>query len=166
MKKIFTALLLITATSTHAAQILYGFSPEQHKALDMIITEINGAKKNIELMGYSFTSPQISKALATAQDRGVTVRLVLDYKANQNKTSQRAIHYLKSHGVAVRLNSQYPIMHDKIIIADNKDVETGSFNFSAAASYRNSENAIVIKDTPELAAVYHKHWQSRWDKGE
>ena len=166
MKRLFIALTLVTATSSNAAEILYGFSPEQHKALDMITGEINGAQKNIELMGYSFTSPQISKALANAQDRGVTVRLVLDHKANQNKTSQRAIHFLKSHGVAVRLNSQYPIMHDKVIIVDSKDVETGSFNFSAAASYKNSENAIIIKDMPELAAVYHKHWESRWDNGE
>ncbi|HEN3303463.1 TPA: phospholipase D family protein [Yersinia enterocolitica] len=157
--------MLCFTGSAQASQIAYAFSPEDHSALDLVINEISGAQKSINLMGYAFTSPQISKALAAAQDRGVTVRLVLDHKSNQNKTSQRAIQYLQSHKVSIRFNSDYPIMHDKVMIVDDKDVETGSFNYTSSASYKNSENVVIIKDYPDLANVYFKHWKSRYDNG-
>ncbi|HHD2118171.1 TPA: phospholipase D-like domain-containing protein, partial [Klebsiella pneumoniae] len=55
--------------------------------------------------------------------------------------------------------------HDKVIITDGRNVETGSFNYSRAAANSNSENALVIRDYPALADTYLKHWQSRWEMG-
>ncbi|EDV3182692.1 phospholipase D family protein, partial [Salmonella enterica subsp. diarizonae] len=37
--------------------------------------------------------------------------------------------------------------------------------FSRSAARSNSENALVIRDVPELARTYLQHWQSRWDVG-
>ena len=45
-------------------------------------------------------------------------------------------------------------------------VETGSFNFTAAAAKGNSENALVVWNDPALAETYLIHWQSRWDQGQ
>ncbi len=56
-------------------------------------------------------------------------------------------------------------VHDKVIITDGANVETGSYNFSSAANKSNSENAILIQDVPELAQQYFQHWQSRWQAG-
>ncbi|MDU8476063.1 phospholipase D-like domain-containing protein, partial [Pseudomonas syringae pv. actinidiae] len=60
----------------------------------------------------------------------------------------------------------YPIHHDKFIVVDGKAVETGSFNYTAAAAKSNSENALVVWNDPDLAEQYLSHWQSRWDQGQ
>ena len=126
---------------------------------------ISDAGQEIRLMGYTFTSPDIARALADARKRGVDVRVVLDAESNNNKYSRAAINTLVLAGIPVRTVSSYKILHDKVIITDRTNVETGSFNFSRAASRVNSENAIVIRNAPDIAKAYLKHWQSRWEQG-
>lgn len=72
---------------------------------------------------------------------------------------------LVNAGVKVCLTDAYKIHHDKVIIIDRSTVETGSFNFTKAAEYSNSENALVLNDMPQVASVYLEHWQSRWETG-
>ncbi|UNT11595.1 phospholipase D-like domain-containing protein [Klebsiella pneumoniae] len=87
-------------------------------------------------MGYSFTSPEVAGALVRAKQRGLDVKVVLDWKANtgrQNKASLAAMNLLVNAGIPVRTVSQYKIMHDKVIIADGRNVEVGSFNYTRAA---------------------------------
>lgn len=57
------------------------------------------------------------------------------------------------------------ILHDKVIIADGRNTEVGSFNFSRAADRANSENVLVVWDDPAVAQRYLQHWSSRWSKG-
>ncbi len=67
-------------------------------------------------MGYSFTSPEVAGALVRAKQRGLDVKVVLDWKANtgrQNKASLAAMNLLVNAGIPVRTVSQYKIMHDK-----------------------------------------------------
>ena len=119
------------------------------------------------LDGYSFTSPEVTRALIQAKQRGIDVRVLLDWKANSAKGSAgvAAMNLLANAGIPVRTVSQFKIMHDKVIITDGRNVETGSFNYSRAAANSNSENALVIRDYPALADTYLKHWQSRWEMG-
>ncbi|TYY69803.1 phospholipase D-like domain-containing protein, partial [Klebsiella pneumoniae] len=65
----------------------------------------------------------------------------------------------------VRTVSQYKIMHDKVIIADGRNVEVGSFNYTRAADRFNSENVLVVWDEPVVAQRYLQHWQTRWEMG-
>lgn len=143
-----------------------GFSPEG-SALQLVLNTIVTAQQSIRLMGYSFTSPEVTRALIQAKQRGIDVRVVLDWKANSAKGSAGvvAMNLLANAGIPVRTVSQFKIMHDKVIITDGRNVETGSFNYSRAAANSNSENALVIRDYPALADTYLKHWQSRWEMG-
>ena len=141
-----------------------GFSPEG-SAQQLIMRTISNAGQEIRLMGYAFTSPDIARALVDARKRGVDVRVVLDAESNNNRYSRAAINTLVLAGIPVRTVSSYKILHDKVIITDRINVETGSFNFSRAASRANSENAIVIRNAPDIAKAYLKHWQSRWEQG-
>ena len=147
-----------------APSVQAGFSPEG-SALQLILNTVNSAENNIRLMGYSFTSPEVVKALVTAHKRGVDVKIVLDEKGNQNKTSQAAMNTIANAGIQLRTNARFAIMHDKVIIVDNHTVESGSFNFTRSGASRNSENVLVIREVPELAQTYLSHWQSRWDSG-
>lgn len=116
-------------------------------------------------MGYSFTSPAVVKALIAAKRRNVDVRVVLDARGNEGKASQAAMNLLVSAGIPVRTNDHFKIQHDKVIVADALNVQTGSFNYTASAARSNSENALVLWDAPEVAQAYLKHWHTRWDQG-
>lgn len=50
------------------------------------------------------------------------------------------------------------LAHNKVLIIDEEKVLTGSYNFSAAAEKRNSENLLLIA-SPQLAGQYLKNWQ-------
>lgn len=104
-----------------------------------------------------------SDALLAAQKRGINVRLVDDKKANSHYS---AVTFLANHGVPVRLNSRYAIMHDKVILADGQTLETGSFNYSASADSRNAENVLVVRNQPQLVAVYQQEFERLWQESQ
>ena len=118
--------------AVYAASIETGYSPEG-TALQLVLKTIDSAQQEIRLMGYSFTSPEVAGALVRAKRRGVDVKVVLDWKANtgkQNQASLAAMNLLVNAGIPVRTVSQYKIMHDKVIIADGRNIEVGSFNYT------------------------------------
>ena len=164
---VLSVCLLVSGVAVAQPTVQAGFSPEG-SALQLVLNTIDAAQKSIRLMGYSFTSPEVSRSLIQAKQRGVDVKVVLDWKANNAKGSAgaAAMNLLVNAGIPVRTVSQFKIMHDKVIITDGRNVETGSFNFSRAAARSNSENALVIRDYPVLADTYLRHWQSRWEMGE
>jgi phosphatidylserine/phosphatidylglycerophosphate/cardiolipin synthase-like enzyme len=49
-----------------------------------------------------------------------------------------------------------------LIIPVPSIVLSGSYNFSAAAYSRNTENLLVLPD-PNLAQQYAQNWQERWE---
>lgn len=159
------AALLLSANSAFSApSVEAGFSPEG-SALQLVLGTIGDARQSIRLMGYSFTSPEVVKALTDARRRGVDVKVVLDEKGNSSKASVAAMNLLVNADIPVRTVNRYKIMHDKVLIVDNQTVEVGSFNYSRAAARCNSENALVVREMPALAQTYLAHWQSRWDVG-
>ena len=117
------------------------------------------------MMSYSFTSPEVVRALVDAHHRGVDVKIVLDEKGNRNNASVAAMNLVAGAGIPLRTNGRYAIMHDKVIIVDGHTVETGSFNYTRAGARKNSENVLVIREMAEIASRYLDHWQSRWDTG-
>lgn len=161
---LFAASIFSAGATMAAASIDVGFSPEG-SAQQLVIRTIDDAHESIRLMGYSFTSPEIVRALVAAKRRGVDVKIVVDDKGNRSKASQAAMNVVINAGIPLRTNSQYKIMHDKVIITDGQNVELGSFNYTRSAAESNSENALVVRSVPALAQTYLTHWQSRWEGG-
>ena len=106
------------------------FSPKGGCTL-AIVEQIAKTITSIDMQAYSFTSTDIAKALTEAQDRGVTVRAVLDKQATGQQFSGGT--YLADHHVAVWTDGLHPIVHNKVIIIDGNIVITGSFNFTRQA---------------------------------
>ena len=67
-----------------------------------------------------------------AHQRGVNVEIVLD-KSNAEARYPEGLS-LANQGIPVRLDYRYAIMHDKVLVIAGQTVETGSFNFTSAAS--------------------------------
>lgn len=156
--------LSIALPATASPSIQTAFSPEGC-ALELVLGTIGSASESIRMMGYSFTSPEVVRALVDAHRRGVDVKIVLDEKGNRNRPSVAAMNLVADAGIPVRTNDRYAIMHDKVIIVDGQTVETGSFNYTRAGARKNSGNVLVIREMPEIASRYLAHWQSRWPQG-
>jgi phosphatidylserine/phosphatidylglycerophosphate/cardiolipin synthase-like enzyme len=140
-----------------------GFSP--HGGItNMIVKELNGAKKSIEVQASTFASTEIAKALVDAFKRRVDVRIILDDSQEAEKYSSAT--FIAHAGIPVHIDREFQLAHSKIMIVDRVDVITGSFNFTKAAEQRNAENCIILRGNQQLANIYEKNWQWRWGETE
>lgn len=149
-------------------RIEVGFSPEG-SAQALILSTLKAATSSIRLSAYVFTNPEVTSALIAAKQRGVDVAVVADHRSNfedrRGEAGRHALSLLAKSGIPTRTVDAYTIHHDKFFVVDGVAVETGSFNFTAAAARKNSENALVVWNDPDLAQRYLNHWKSRWDQG-
>lgn len=145
------------------------FSPNEGSER-LVIKVIDSAAKELLALSYSFTSAPMTEAMIRAVHRGVAVRLVADYKNNVSEDrsgkARAALSALKNAGADVRVIRVYPIHHDKVLLADRRSIELGSYNYSSAAAKKNSENVLVNWDNPDLAAVYVKHFERNYKQSE
>jgi len=124
-----------------------------------IVNLINNAKKEILVQAYSFTSAPIAKSLVGANRRGVNVKVILD-KSQFKHNKYSASRFLLNNNISVWIDYKPAIAHNKVIIVDNNIVETGSFNYTKSAQYRNAENVLIIKNY-KLAQIYKDNWFRR-----
>lgn len=165
IRRLVVALLLVSAAPAMAADVeVLCFTPGG-ECTDVVVNAIGSARRQVLVQAYSFTSPEIIKALADAKKRGVDVRAVLD-KSNfckagnadcQNKGTVAA-DTLAISKVPVLVDRAHAIAHNKVMVIDGERVITGSFNFTRSAQERNAENLLVLRDR-ELARRYAENWQ-------
>jgi phosphatidylserine/phosphatidylglycerophosphate/cardiolipin synthase-like enzyme len=136
-----------------------GFSPGG-TALNVVLGAIAGAKSELLVACYEFTSRDIAEALEAAAHRGVKIRMVADYKSAHDKYSQISV--LMAAGIPLRLDERYAIHHHKFMVIDSASIETGSFNYTSSAVERNAENALVLWNVPPIAARYAAEFERLW----
>ncbi|CAB3806751.1 phospholipase D-like domain-containing protein [Pararobbsia alpina] len=148
-----------------------GYSP-RGTALPVVlkaIDEVSGPHSMILVAAYELTSQPIARALIEAKERGATVAVVAD--TTENATGKHAayskIHELTTAGIPVRVDNRLDMLHDKFMVLNGTAVETGSFNYTAAAaSDRHAENACVFRHAPEMATEYTEHWKDIWKESD
>ncbi|NBV49660.1 DUF1669 domain-containing protein [bacterium] len=131
------------------------FSPDE-KCDEQLISFIRSAKKSIDIAIFSLTHPQIVHEILMASRR-IPVRVLVDRR--QSKERHSLVSTLIKAQVPARSGYQRGIMHHKFVIVDKDKLETGSFNFTHGASFKNQENQIYIWKS-EVVSQY----QSRFDK--
>lgn len=166
LKKLFLAFFLspclITASFAinkikNCPTLQVCFTPGQN-CTEKITEIIDAAKKSIFVQAYSFTSVSIAEHLVAAKKRGVRINVILD--KSQRTQHYSASHFLVHQHIPCWIDYKPAIAHNKVMIIDEKEVITGSFNFTKAAQTHNAENLLLIKDPP-LAQLYLKNWQRR-----
>lgn len=164
------ALSVFFASSDTVAQqrVEAAFSPSGG-AEALVVRVIESSRREINVMAYSFTSAPVADALAKASKRGVKVQLVADFDANAlgggAYKARSAMSILVTAGASVKLVDAFAIHHDKVLIVDRRHVQTGSFNYSASAEKRNSENVLVLWDAPDVARLYLQHFTRNAELG-
>ncbi|MEO8598763.1 MAG: phospholipase D family protein [bacterium] len=128
----------------------------------LIISEIDGAKKQVLVQAYLLTSKKIAKALIATQKRGVDVMVLVDATQSARVPSSKA-QDLSLAGIPVWLETRYQNAHNKIILIDvgtpSATVITGSYNFTWSAQHKNAENILIARKNPNLAARYALNWE-------
>jgi phosphatidylserine/phosphatidylglycerophosphate/cardiolipin synthase-like enzyme len=133
------------------------FTPGQ-KCTALIVEQINAAQSELLVQAYGFTSPEIIQAIGRAKERGVDVNVMLDRVNEQDRYTGAT--YLLNHGIDPLIDDRVVIAHNKIMVIDDRNVITGSFNFTKAAQ-RNAENVLFVIDDMALAAAYKENWMRR-----
>lgn len=152
-----THLINLSAKSVTCPVIEACFTPGQD-CTHQITDHIAKAKYSILVQAYNFTSKDIANALIAAKRRVVTVKIILD--ESQRKQKYSLLHYIVEAGIPVWIDTKPAIAHNKVMIIDEKEVITGSFNFTNAAQKRNAENLVFISDA-KSAQEYTKNWLNR-----
>lgn len=137
------------------------FTPNQ-SCLPSILKSIDGAKSNILLLGYSFTSQPIANALISAKKRGIKVRIVLDHSQLFQKASKESINTMIKEQIEVRFDHSVKIAHNKVLIIDGVQTITGSYNWSNSADNKNAENLVFI-GSKSVSRQYTDYFESRWN---
>ena len=128
----------------------------------MIVSILDHAQSQIRLQAYGFTSLPILTALVSAKHRGVDVVVILD-KSDDRASSGRSgsgAEFVARAGIPVFIDYRPAIAHNKVIVIDRHMVVTGSYNFTAAAEHRNTENATII-DSSEVVNRFFCNLESR-----
>jgi len=163
------ALALIAAGATwSAAAVARAAAPPAKATLEALFTPgdpidaqlvalIDGAKREVLVQAFSFTSRKIAKALVAAHARGVRVEVIAD-RAQTLELAGSVVPGLARDGVPVWLDGNFISAHNKVLVVDAESpsatVVTGSYNFTSAAQYRNAENVLIVRNDPPLAAQY------------
>lgn len=153
------------AIAAAPAQVQACFSPHVPGQCDpqfTILRNIAGAKSAVLVLAYLITNYRVADALIAAHDRGVDVRVIIDrheLKDPRYNQDRRQIRSLQKAGIPVLMRIARGLMHDKVMIIDDRTVLTGSYNYTWRAESENAENLVVIH-SPVIANQYERYWNT------
>jgi phosphatidylserine/phosphatidylglycerophosphate/cardiolipin synthase-like enzyme len=133
------------------------FSPKGG-CTDAVVRELKGARREVLVQAYSFSSKPVAQALVDAKLRGLKVEILLDRSNEQEAYSDLA--FFTGQGLTPLIDADHAIAHNKVMVLDGATVITGSFNFTHQAEAENAENLLVVKGHRELAQVYRQNFEA------
>ena len=138
------------------------FSP-QDDTLKAFLDFIATAEHTIRIADYSFNLEPLVQLLANKHKAGVDVKLVLDKSQSAGSTEKPAIAALKKAGVdfVVGTSTEHKIMHNKFTVLDGAWVQSGSWNYTVAAS--DEDNFFDIEHSVDRANFFTADWQKMYD---
>lgn len=119
----------------------------------LLISHIQHEKQQILVQAYTFTSKPIARALIAAKKRGVNILVIAD-KSNVGRRYS-VLKKLQAVHIPVYIDYRPAIAHNKIFIFNDSELETGSYNFSWAATHRNAENMLFIRNRALVKRYQH-----------
>jgi phosphatidylserine/phosphatidylglycerophosphate/cardiolipin synthase-like enzyme len=123
-----------------------------------IIQRMEKANK-IDIAVYAITNRAIADSILAASARGSKIRMITDRLQAAGKGS--LVGELVAAGMPVRTNVKHKIEHNKFAIFDNREVISGSYNWTVTASDKNSENCIFL--TQPDGMPFSARFQYLWD---
>ncbi len=116
------------------------------QANQKVISVIQNADKFVYFAVYTFTRTDIKDALLGAKHRGLDVRGVVDRdQYNKIEEQKKLVKELQDAGIPIGFQDHSAIMHVKAVVTE-KEYESGSYNWTSAATNLNDEVLEVGSD--------------------
>lgn len=116
---------------------------------------VDGAEKSLDILMYELYVPGLVEALVRAHERGVRVRIVLDGKQTENRSSRA-----KLEGAGIEVHSaldSYPHFHSKVAIVDGARALVMSANMNGFSMSSERNYGVIVEDADDvgdLAAIF------------
>ena len=135
----------------------------------LVLQILGAATKTIDLTIYEIGDPQIMSALTSAQDRGVTVRVLYNWHSflpRQQQTDVTPyINTLTQAGVQCRqAPAKFTVTHEKAFVIDGVTAIVMSFNLTNEYFGGTRDFGIVTTvpaEVAEIDAVFNADWNSQ-----
>jgi len=108
-----------------------------------LVEAIDAARLSIDVAAYSLSLNSVRNALIRADERGVTVRVVMESENMDRSDPQRLI----EAGIPIFGDHRNGLMHNKFIVIDRSEVWMGSMNFTDGGAYDDNNNLMRIHST-------------------
>lgn len=142
---------------------------DQAQISDSLIAAIDATRETLELAIHGLALREVAAALSRAKARGVRVRIVMNqshvFPEKERDRRETEVQQLLDEGFEMRMlrgGDLHGAMHNKFAVFDGKVLETGSYNWTAAADRRHFEN-VVFHDDPRRVGDYGAYWRWLWD---
>jgi phosphatidylserine/phosphatidylglycerophosphate/cardiolipin synthase-like enzyme len=136
----------------------------------VLLKDLNAAKTSIDIASFDFEIEGVITALAAAQKRGVSVRLILDLESgstehpadrNRNVKAYDSLPDIQAAKIPyVDGGRSSGLMHNKIVIIDKRILYTGSWNISYNDTIKNNNNILRITNRNLI-----ENYQAKFDEG-
>ncbi len=136
---------------------------EQERVSSAVTGAIGRTQSTLDVALYNLQIPDASAALLKARERGVKVRVILDYEHVYPKAGKE-MQDLIDAGMDVRVmkgRGGSGSMHCKFAIFDGQLLETGSANWSLSAENASYENLMFVSD-PRIIQGYQADFNWMW----
>ncbi len=147
--------------------ILYlGPSPNIYYGL---INFIKSATNTLDICVYNLDIPAVAQEILNADERGVKVRLSIYSKCAPDERAPvaRLFKKMKKKKILKYAKNKSALMHNKFMIADERRVWTGSYNFTKSGSNLNDNNALVLESSllaENFASEFNEIWNIKFGK--
>ncbi|MBL7844317.1 MAG: DUF1669 domain-containing protein [Cyclobacteriaceae bacterium] len=124
-----------------------------------IIQQINSAVRELKICVFTISDDLITNALITTHKKGIAVQVVTDNDKLLDEGSD--IEQLASEGIEVKIDDTPYHMHHKFMVADERVLVTGSYNWTRSAARFNHENILLTRETGVVKS-YLKEFSRLW----
>jgi phosphatidylserine/phosphatidylglycerophosphate/cardiolipin synthase-like enzyme len=144
---------------------LYFFT-ETTRVSPALVRAVDGVLSTLDVALYNLQLTDAAQALVKARDRGVKVRVIIDYD-HVFPAAGKEIKYLIDSGMDLRVmkgRGGSGSMHNKYAIFDGTALQMGSANWTSFAESSCYENMMFVYDAPIIRG-YQENFEWMWNQG-
>jgi phosphatidylserine/phosphatidylglycerophosphate/cardiolipin synthase-like enzyme len=141
---------------------------DEARISDSLIRAIDATRETLDIAVHGLALRDVAAALSRAKARGVRVRIVMNqshvFPEKERDRREAEVQQLLDEGFEMRMlrgGDLHGAMHNKFAVFDGRVLETGSYNWTAAADRQHFEN-VVFHDDPRRVADYGAYWGWLW----
>ena len=124
---------------------------------------INGVQRTLDIAAFEFNNAVLTEAILNAKARGVEVRIVTDDEHGVEDENDPSLGQFAEAGIPIVDDERSDLMHNKFMILDSTTVWTGSWNYTVNGTYRNNNNALVLRSQRAVQA-YQAEFDEMFDR--